>query len=69
MMCCEALIAVLQALIQYPDPNSAGSAKQALEGHAIYEGGCNKVCLAQPATALPSVHCDVLDPPRRIGHP
>lgn len=36
---------MLQALIQYPDPNSAGSAKQALEGHAIYEGGCNKVSL------------------------
>ncbi|CAK0779747.1 hypothetical protein CVIRNUC_004841 [Coccomyxa viridis] len=32
-----------QALIQYPDPTSAGSAKQALEGHAIYEGGCNKL--------------------------
>ena len=37
------LFNALQALIQYPDPTSAGSAKQALEGHAIYEGGCNKV--------------------------
>ena len=39
------LFEALQALIQYPDPTSAGSAKQALEGHAIYEGGCNKVSL------------------------
>ena len=39
------LFDALQALIQYPDPTSAGSAKQALEGHAIYEGGCNKVLL------------------------
>lgn len=34
---------VLQALIQYPDPVSANNAKNALEGHAIYDGGYNRV--------------------------
>lgn len=29
--------------MQYPDVYSAMTAKQALEGHAIYEGGYNKV--------------------------
>ena len=34
---------MLQALVQYPDPQSASNAKQALEGHAIYDGGYNRV--------------------------
>ncbi|KAK3233288.1 hypothetical protein CYMTET_56405 [Cymbomonas tetramitiformis] len=29
----------VQALVQYPDMHSAATAKQALEGHAIYDGG------------------------------
>ncbi len=33
----------MQALIQYPDPLSATNAKSALEGHAIYDGGYNRV--------------------------
>ncbi len=33
----------VQALIQYPDPGSATNAKVALEGHAIYDGGYNRV--------------------------
>ena len=33
----------MQALIQYPDPGSATNAKAALEGHAIYDGGYNRV--------------------------
>jgi hypothetical protein len=33
----------MQALIQYPDPGSATNAKSALEGHAIYDGGYNRV--------------------------
>ena len=36
--------ASLQALIQYPDPVAANNAKTALEGHAIYDGGYNRVC-------------------------
>ncbi|EIE19256.1 RNA-binding domain-containing protein [Coccomyxa subellipsoidea C-169] len=32
-----------QALIQYPDPLSATNAKSALEGHAIYDGGYNRL--------------------------
>lgn len=32
-----------QALVQYPDPGSAANAKAALEGHAIYDGGYNRV--------------------------
>ncbi|KAL3146647.1 hypothetical protein ABBQ32_000876 [Trebouxia sp. C0010 RCD-2024] len=32
-----------QALIQYPDPVSASNAKTALEGHAIYDGGYNRL--------------------------
>ncbi len=32
-----------QALVQYPDPQSASNAKTALEGHAIYDGGYNRV--------------------------
>jgi hypothetical protein len=35
----------LQALIQYSDPMSAANAKQALEGHAIYDGGYNRVSI------------------------
>jgi len=34
---------VWQAVVQYATPASANSAKQALEGHAIYEGGYNKL--------------------------
>lgn len=34
---------LLQALIQYPDGMSATNAMQALEGHAIYDGGYNRV--------------------------
>ena len=33
----------VQALVQFPDPVSASNAKQALEGHAIYDGGYNRV--------------------------
>ena len=32
-----------QALIQFPDNTAAGNAKAALEGHAIYDGGYNRV--------------------------
>ena len=32
-----------QALIQYADAVSAANAKTALEGHAIYDGGYNRV--------------------------
>ena len=32
-----------QALVQFPEPVSASNAKQALEGHAIYDGGYNRV--------------------------
>ena len=32
-----------KALVQFPDPVSASNAKQALEGHAIYDGGYNRV--------------------------
>ncbi len=35
----------MQALIQYPDPVAANNAKTALEGHAIYDGGYNRVSL------------------------
>lgn len=35
----------MQALIQYPDPVSANNAKTALEGHAIYDGGYNRVSI------------------------
>ena len=33
----------VQALVQYPDGVSATNAMNALEGHAIYDGGYNKV--------------------------
>uniref|UniRef100_A0A0A9CKM8 PTBP1-like RNA recognition motif 2 domain-containing protein n=1 Tax=Arundo donax TaxID=35708 RepID=A0A0A9CKM8_ARUDO len=35
-----------QALIQYPDIQTAATAKEALEGHSIYEGGYCKLHLA-----------------------
>eukprot|EP00210_Caulerpa_lentillifera_P001413 g1357.t1 len=38
---------IWQALVQYVDSNSAKVAKQALEGHAIYEGGYNKLRIFQ----------------------
>lgn len=38
---------IWQALVQYVDSNSAKDAKQALEGHAIYEGGYNKLRVFQ----------------------
>jgi len=42
-----------QALVQYSDIQSANNAKLALEGHAIFEGGYNKVwACATPAVAL-----------------
>lgn len=34
---------IWQAVVQYSSPASANAAKQALEGHAIYEGGYNKL--------------------------
>jgi len=37
-----------QALVQYPDPGSAANAKAALEGHAIYDGGYNRVRPRRP---------------------
>jgi len=37
-----------QALVQYPDPGSAANAKAALEGHAIYDGGYNRVRPQRP---------------------
>lgn len=42
-----------QALVQFPDAGSAGNAKQALEGHAIYDGGFNRLKIAY------SVHRDL----------
>ena len=36
---------MLQALVQFPDEPTATTAKNALEGHAIYDGGYNKVGL------------------------
>lgn len=36
----------MQALIQFPDDLSAYNAKNALDGHAIYDGGFNRVSLA-----------------------
>uniref|UniRef100_A0ACD5ZYR1 Uncharacterized protein n=1 Tax=Avena sativa TaxID=4498 RepID=A0ACD5ZYR1_AVESA len=36
----------MQALIQYPDITTAGVAKQALEGHCIYDGGYCKLHLS-----------------------
>ena len=36
----------LQALVQYSDAASAANAKAALEGHAIYDGGYNRVSAA-----------------------
>ncbi|KAK9861720.1 hypothetical protein WJX84_002519 [Apatococcus fuscideae] len=42
-----------QALIQYADPVSAANAKTALEGHAIYDGGYNRLKIAY------SVHRDL----------
>ena len=35
---------IWQALVQYSGISSANDAKLALEGHAIFEGGYNKVC-------------------------
>ncbi len=35
----------LQALVQFPDDVSASNAKAALDGHAVYDGGYNKVRL------------------------
>lgn len=35
--------AVPQALVQYSNAVEAASAKAALEGHAIYDGGYNRV--------------------------
>ena len=35
----------LQALVQFPDDVSASNAKAALDGHAVYDGGYNKVKL------------------------
>jgi len=40
---------VVQALVQYPEGVSATNAMNALEGHAIYDGGYNKV----PPAAIP----------------
>ena len=42
-----------QALVQYPDPGSAANAKAALEGHAIYDGGYNRV---RPCASAPLLH-------------
>ena len=32
-----------QALVQFPDEMIAEAAKQVLEGHAVYDGGFNRV--------------------------
>ena len=47
----------MQALVQYPDGMSATNAMQALEGHAIYDGGYNRVstCTDPPLLSTPSV--------------
>ena len=50
IVCCK-----LQALIQYPDPVSANNAKTALEGHAIYDGGYNRVSMHAEIICL-SIH-------------
>ena len=43
--------------MQYPDPGSAANAKAALEGHAIYDGGYNRVPTASfLATCLHTEH-------------
>lgn len=42
-----------QALVQYPDTLSASNAKLALEGHAVYDGGYNRLRLSY------SVHRDL----------
>ncbi|KAK9828852.1 hypothetical protein WJX72_002413 [[Myrmecia] bisecta] len=42
-----------QALIQFPDPVSANNAKTALDGHAIYDGGFNRLKISY------SVHRDL----------
>ena len=34
-----------QALVQYPDAPSAANARGALDGHAIYDGGYNRVSM------------------------
>lgn len=49
--------ALFQALIQYPDPVAANNAKTALEGHAIYDGGYNRVC--DPSLPLGSLAADI----------
>ena len=41
-------VQLLQALVQFPEAGSAHNAKTALEGHAIYDGGFNRV----PSTYL-----------------
>lgn len=35
--------------MQYADAASAANAKAALEGHAIYDGGYNRVCVSSAA--------------------
>lgn len=50
----------MQALIQYPDPGSATNAKSALEGHAIYDGGYNRVSTL--ANLLLSVFQSLISP-------
>lgn len=45
-------------LLQYPDVRTADMAKQALEGHAMYDGGHNVVsyrCALQPLLVLLNV--------------
>eukprot|EP00884_Botryococcus_braunii_P007834 jgi/Botrbrau1/17051/Bobra.0258s0001.3 len=42
-----------QALIQFSDPSSAANAKHALEGHAVYDGGYNRLKISY------SVHRDL----------
>ena len=39
----ESDTALQVALVQYPDPHTAGVAKQALDGHPMYDGGHNVV--------------------------
>ncbi|XP_044962414.1 polypyrimidine tract-binding protein homolog 1-like isoform X1 [Hordeum vulgare subsp. vulgare] len=67
----------MQALIQYPDITTAGVAKQALEGHCIYDGGYCKLHLSYSRHTDLNVKAHdersrdytVLDPSARVQAP
>ena len=47
----------MQALVQYSNAAEAGSAKAALEGHAIYDGGYNRVGRCEATMHAVLLHC------------